>query len=87
MEKNVATKDEAWVYLKDCKKQTQFVIMKEEKKNLETGFKKCKESFSKGIMIAAGFSYNGKVKVKRVDKMLRSTPQLSVAHVIHNLQI
>lgn len=28
----------------------------------------CKESFTKGFMIATGFSYNGKLKIRRVER-------------------
>ena len=32
----------------------------------------CKESFSKGFLRVAGFSYNKKLKIRRMGKMLKS---------------
>ena len=44
------------------------VIKKRGKKDYETWFKESRESFPKGFMVAAGFSYNGKLTIKRIEK-------------------
>ena len=45
-----------------------------EEKKLHILFCQCEESFSKGFMIITGFSYNEKLKIRKVGKkMLKST--------------
>lgn len=69
--KYIVTLDEAWVYLNDCNKKRSIYYRKRGEKNVQTWFRQCKESFSKGFMIVAGFSYNGKLKIRRVEKNVK----------------
>ena len=54
-------------------KKDQFIIKKEEKRNVQTWFRQCKENSSKRFMIVTGFCCNEKLKIRWVEKMLKST--------------
>jgi len=51
-------------------------------KNLSTWFKESKESFSKGFMIVADFSYKGKLKIKRVEKNVKINSKYYQEHIL-----
>ena len=66
--KNVVTIDESWVYLSDCNRKRSIYYRERGEKSLTTWFHECKETFSKGFMIVAGFCYYGKLQVRKVEK-------------------
>lgn len=80
--KTIVTIDESWVYLNDCNKKRAIYYHKRGEKNLSTWFKESKESFSKGFMIVAGFSYNGKLKIKRVEKNVKINSKYYQEHIL-----
>ncbi|GFT66393.1 transposase [Trichonephila clavipes] len=61
----MVTLDEAWVYLSDCNKRSIFYCSTDENDDTKW-LRQCTVKFSKGFMIVAGFSKNGKLKVKKV---------------------
>lgn len=66
--KNVVTLDEAYVYLNDCNKPRAIFYRPRGTKDFVKWHRECKETFSRGFMIVAGFGYNGKLTLHRVDK-------------------
>jgi hypothetical protein len=66
--KYVATLDEAWIYLSDCNKPRAIFYRPRGVKPFETWYKECKETFSKGFMVVAGYCHNGKLEIRRVAK-------------------
>ena len=61
--KFVVTLDETWVYLNNCDKKRSIYYKKRGEKDICPWFKESKESYPKGFMIVAGFSYNSKLKI------------------------
>lgn len=64
----MVTLDEAWVYLDNTKKPRAIFYRDRGAKGRSEWVRQCKETFSTGFMIAAGFSYNGKLTLHKVDK-------------------
>ena len=59
------------VYLNNCdKKKDLYIIKSVVKKTFVLGLES-KESYPKGFMIVAGFSYNGKLKIRKVAKSVK----------------
>ena len=51
-----------------------YLIFKTNRKNsyaMQTCFRQCKESFSKGFMIVSGFFYNWKIKNKKTGENVK----------------
>jgi len=69
--KFVATLDEAWIYLSDCNKIRAIYYRPRGTKGHATWVRECKESFSRGFMVVAGFCYNGKFNLRRVAKNVK----------------
>ena len=69
--KFVVTLDEAWIYLSDTNKKRAIYSRDRGTKPLNNLVREFKETFSKGFMVVAGYSYNGKLKLRRVGKTLR----------------
>ena len=66
--KFVVTLDETWVHLSYCGDKRAIFYKKRGEKNTETLFRECRESFPKGFMVVAGFSYNGKLTIRKIEK-------------------
>jgi hypothetical protein len=66
--KFVVTLDEAWIYLSDCGKKRGIFYKKRTEKSTENWFKESREGFPKGFMVVAGFSYNGKLTIRKIEK-------------------
>ncbi|GBN45107.1 hypothetical protein AVEN_138587-1 [Araneus ventricosus] len=56
---------------------------KRREKYVETWFRQCKESFGKGFIIIAVFSYNGKLKISRVEKNFKINSTYYRERVLH----
>jgi hypothetical protein len=69
--KYVVTIDEAWIYLNDCNKKRSIYYRKRGETDFSNWYKESKESFSKGFMVIAGISYNGKIKIRKIDKNVK----------------
>lgn len=65
--KFIVTLDEAYVYLSDTNKTRSIFYRPRDTNDFKVWFKECKESFPRGFMIVAGYSYNGKLTLHRVD--------------------
>lgn len=65
--KNVVTLDEAWIYLTDCNKPRAIYYRPKDSKARGEFVRNCKERFSKGFMIVAGYCHKGKLQLRRVD--------------------
>jgi len=68
---NVVTLDEAWVYLNDCNVPRAIYYANSQINSDRSWIKQCRESFSRGFMIVAGFCFNGKLKLKKVDPKVK----------------
>lgn len=66
--KFIVTLDEAYIYLSDCNKPRAIFYRPRGTKNFQRWYTECRESFSKGFMVVAGYSYRGKLKIHRVNK-------------------
>lgn len=69
--KYVVTIDEAWIYLSDCNRKRSIYYRKRGEKDINCWFRENKESFAKGFMVITGFSYNGKLKIRKVEKNVK----------------
>ena len=69
--KFVVTLDEAWVYLDNCNKPRAIYYRPIDKQPYQKWAKECRESFSKGFMVIAGYSYKGKLRIRRVGKNVK----------------
>ena len=63
----MVTLDEAWVYLNDCNKPRAIFYRSRDAKGRGEWYRQCKETFSRGFMIVAGYSYNGRLPLWRVE--------------------
>lgn len=66
--KFIVTLDEAWVYLTDCGKIRAIGYRPVEEKGRAQWVRKCRENFPKGFMVVAGYSYRGRLQIRRVAK-------------------
>jgi hypothetical protein len=66
--KFVVTLDEAWLYLSGSKQERKIFYSRRDGGDLESWYRQAKESYPKGFMVVAGFSYNGKLKLRKVDR-------------------
>jgi hypothetical protein len=71
----VVSLDEAWIYLSDCGKPRAIMYREKGAKNFRRWVRVCKESFPKGFMVVAGYSYRGKLKIRRVKKNCKINSQ------------
>src|ERR1700678_118632 len=78
----VVTLDEAWVYLDDCNKVRAIMYRKRDENGRSDWFKQCRESFPKGFMIAAGYCYNGKLTLHKVEKNVKINAAYYQANVL-----
>ena len=67
----VVTLDEAYVYLSDCNKPRAIYYQPRGEKNFDRWYREAKESFPKGFMVIAGYSYNGKLTIRQVEKNVK----------------
>ncbi|UYV72309.1 hypothetical protein LAZ67_9002572 [Cordylochernes scorpioides] len=65
--KFIVTYDEAWVYLTDCDRKRAIYYQKRVEKSRPIWLKECAESYPKGFMVACGISYEGKLKIRKVE--------------------
>ena len=65
--KFVVTLDEAWIYLDGCNKKRAICYRKISGSDDQRWCRAAVASFLKGFMIIAGFSYNGNLRIRRVD--------------------
>jgi hypothetical protein len=65
--KFVVTLDEAWVYLSDCDKKRAVFYRSRDSQDRSDWVRECKESFPRGFMVVAGYSYNGKLPIRRIE--------------------
>jgi hypothetical protein len=63
----VATLDEAWVYLSNCGKVRAIAYRPSDERGRSTFIRECHESFPKGFMVVAGYTYRGKLNIRRID--------------------
>jgi hypothetical protein len=80
--KYVVTLDEAWLYLSDCNKHRAIFYRKRGEKKFQTWFKESRESFPKGFMIVAGFGYNGKLTIRRIEKNAKINSSYYQEHIL-----
>ena len=59
---------EAWVYLSNCAQKRSIYYIKKGEKNIGSWFRHCTENFPQGFMVAAGVSYKGKLKIRKIEK-------------------
>lgn len=69
--KYIVTLDEAWIYLNDCNQPRAIYYVKNEFKGVKDWVKQCRERFSKGFMVVAGFCAQGKLRIRRVDNKIK----------------
>ena len=62
----VVTLDEAWVYLDDTNKPRAIYYREKGKYDRSNFIKHCREKFSKGFMVVAGYSSRGKLTIRKV---------------------
>lgn len=67
----VVTLDEAYVYLSDCNKPRAIYYRKKGQKSFQSWYKECRETFSKGFMIIAGYCSRGKLTLRRVSAKVK----------------
>lgn len=67
----VVTLDEAWIYLNDCGKTRAIFYRPKDAKGRADWIRECKESFSKGFMIIAGYCSKGRLQIRRVAKNVK----------------
>ena len=63
----VVTQDEAWIYLDDTNKPRAIYYSPHDAKGRGEFVRECREKFSKGFMVVAGFCARGKLPMHRVD--------------------
>ena len=69
--KSIVSIDEAWIYLDDTNKpRTIYYHKKGINERLEFVLH-CKEKFSKGFMVVAGYSYRGKLTIRKIPKNVK----------------
>ena len=61
----------ATITKKKKKKKRDLLLKMKRKKKSQTCFSQCEGSISKEVMIVAEFSYNGKLKIRRVGKKVK----------------
>lgn len=66
--KKIVTLDEAWIYLNDTNKPRAIFYRPRDAKGRSEWFRQCKENFSKGFMVVAGYCYQGKLTLRKVEK-------------------
>ncbi|UYV72765.1 hypothetical protein LAZ67_10000614 [Cordylochernes scorpioides] len=66
--KFIVTYDEAWVYLTNCDRKRAIYYQKRVEKSRPIWLKECAESYPKGFMVACGISYEGKLKIRKVER-------------------
>lgn len=69
--KYVATLDEAYVYLDNCNKPRAIYYRPRGKTPYHKWYRQCKDSFSKGFMVTAGYCYKGKLEIRKVPKNVK----------------
>jgi len=65
------TLDEAWVYLNECNRPRAIYYVKSNFKGVLDWVQQCKERFSKGFMVVAGFCSKGKLKIRKVESNVK----------------
>jgi len=80
--KYVVTLDEAYVYLSDCNKPRAIFYRPRGTKEFRKWYKESRESFSKGFMLVAGYSYNGKLTLHKVDPKTKVNAAYYQANVL-----
>lgn len=60
--------DEAWVYLDNCNNPRAIYYKPVDNVPYQKWFKECRETFSKGFMVIAGYSYRGKLQIRKVER-------------------
>jgi len=80
--KFVVTIDEAWVYLQSCNRKRSIYYEKRGERNREQWIVECKESYPKGIMVVAGFSYKGKLAIRKVPPNVKINSQFYQREVL-----
>ena len=73
--KFVVTFDEAYVYLSDTNKPRAIYYRPRGGKHFQKWYAECRESFSKGFVVFAGYCYNGKLIIRRVEKKAKVNSQ------------
>jgi hypothetical protein len=66
--KKIITIDEAWFYLSDTNKKRSIYYTSRSKKDDRVWCRQRTESFPKGFMVMAGFSYQGKLKLRKIER-------------------
>lgn len=67
----VVSLDEAYVYLDNCNKPRAIFYRPVGEKNYQKWFRECRESFSKGFMVIAGYCSKGKLQIRKVEKNVK----------------
>lgn len=67
--KFVMTVDEAWMYLSHCGKVSTTTYRGVDAKDGNHFVRQCEESLQKDFMIVTGFSYGGKLTIRRVENL------------------
>ena len=69
--KDLITVDEAWMYLSNYNRKRSIYYRKRLEKDLTCWLRENKKSFAKDFMIITGFSDNGKLKLRKVEKNIK----------------
>jgi [histone H3]-lysine36 N-dimethyltransferase SETMAR len=80
--KNIITTDEAWFYLSDCGKKTEFQYVKPEEKNEKMVPYERAEAHSKGIMAWGGVSFAGKTSLLFIKPGAKINSQYYIEEVL-----
>lgn len=77
----VVTLDEAYIYLSDCNKPRAIFYKPKGEKTFTKWYKECRETFSKGFMIIAGYCARGKLEIRKV------APKVKVNSAYYQAQV
>lgn len=80
--KFVATLDEAWVYLSYCGKIRSITYTSRDAKSRPEFIRHCKATFSKGFLVVAGYSYQGKLTIRQVPKNCKINSAFFQQHIL-----
>lgn len=81
----VATLDEAWIYMDNTNKPRAIFYRKRDGKGRSDFVRQCREKFSKGFMVVAGYCARGKFIIKRVEGKAKINAQYYQTNIMEPL--
>lgn len=78
----IVSLDEAWIYLDDTNKPRSIFYRKKSEKGRGEFLRKCREKFSKGFMVVAGYCAMGQLTIHRVSSKAKINAQYFQTNVL-----